>query len=505
MGEPGPAHVPALLEQRSRRYPDLPAVSVNDDPPLTYRSWWTRAVAVAAGLHGRVAPGAVLALPFPARRWAAYAVAYVGCQLAAAVPALVRATMPAAEWAELAPLLDGVLTPTPGTSVAGIPAANQFTLDSLHPAPGAAGTVPGPGPIAHVVFTSGTTGTPKAIAVQHAELLDGSDLPAAWAGTALFHVMAPHATAGTEGALMLALKSGMHATTVSPAEPDRLVRRLTAPDTRVALMVPSVAQLVVGSGLLPARVEQVRLVMLMGSAAPPAVLHRLSRHFPRGRVLSHYGATEAGAAQLLMPYDRARPFAAGRAVGRTEVRIVRDGVDVPAGEIGEVLLRRRGTPQRRYLDRDAATFAADGWVHTGDLGRLDPDGYLFLLGRLKDIVIRGGQNIVPAETEQALLGLDGVQDAAAFGVPHDQWGEMLVAAVVMAPGRPFEPAALRRALRASLPPFKVPSRIFPITAVPRSAAGKPDKQRLREGYAELFGPPGQPDVVGSAGPASGAT
>lgn len=472
-------HLPAVLARQAERYPDLPAVSTDDGRTLSYLDWQMRAIAVAAALRHRVERGDVVALPFPAEHWTAYAPAYIGCQLAGAIPAPVRPSMSSAEWSRLGQRVAGVLVP--GEPVSGLP-AKQWSMADLTPCAQAT-DLPGPSPTAHVMFTSGTTGEPKAIAVEHAELLDGSDLPASWAGCALAHVMAPGVAAGTEGALLLALKSGMNAATVTPMEPARLIRLIVRPDVRVVLLVPATAQLVIATGLLPPAVEHVRLVMVMGSSCPPSALAKLSRVFPRGRVVSHYGVTEAGVAQLLMPFDPARPFAAGRPVGATEVRIVRGGVDIPTGETGEVVLRRRGVPQRRYLGADGASvFAADGWVHTGDLGRLDADGYLHLLGRIKDIVIRGGQNIVPAEAEQALLALEQVEDAAVFGVAHRLWGEMLVAAVVPAGASPLQPGPLRRALRSSLQSFKVPSRIFPVPAIPRTAAGKPDRRRLFAAY-----------------------
>jgi acyl-CoA synthetase (AMP-forming)/AMP-acid ligase II len=483
---PHSPHVPALLADKAAAHGRLPAVSVNHRASLSYGDWWRRALVASGHLGGQVRPGELVALPFPAEFWPEYCIAYVACQLAGGIPVPCAAGMAADEWGRLASgcsishviLPAGAPTPPLDSRVVvwpyerlGSPATNSrppVAVDS----------------VAHIMFTSGTTGLPKAVAATHAELLTGSSLPPTWAGRTMVHVMSPAAAAGTEGAMLLALKSGLHATTVAPMDVAALVDKIADPATSVVLLTPSVAGMCARSGRLAVPAPHVKLVMLMGSATPERTMRELTRYFNGGKVVGHYGATEAGAAQLLMPFDPRRPGAVGRALGDTDVRVSVSGSDAATGEVGEVLLRRRRAPQRRYLQVSAepAVFADDGWVHTGDLGYLDEDGYLYLLGRKKDIVIRGGRNIAPAEVEAALAAHPEVEEAAAFGVPHDLWGEMLVAAVVLRGPRSVAGADLRRFLRSHLAAFKVPSRVVTVDSLPRNAMGKVQKDELRNRY-----------------------
>ncbi|MGB6164843.1 MAG: class I adenylate-forming enzyme family protein [Pseudonocardiaceae bacterium] len=489
-----PPHLPALLAHQADAHARQAAVSVSRGAPLSYGVWWQRAQAASKFLRARIQPGGLIALPFPSDAWPEYCVAYIACQLAGGVPVPSKAEMSPREWDRLIDScrIAHVVVPdaSPALPPSVVSRAIIWPFDQIDRgyAPGSGAPQPMRTPVcdvAHVLFTSGTTGEPKAIAATHTELLGGSSLPPTWAGRTLVHVMGPAAAAGTEGAMLLALKSGLHATTVAPLEVASLAEKIVDPGTSVVLLTPSVAMMCIRSGLLSATVPQVKLVMLMGSATPDWVMRELTRYFAGGTVLSHYGATEAGAAQLLMPFDRRRPGAAGQAVGATEVRVTVDGRDVASGEVGEVLLRRKGVPQRSYLQEYPSSlpvFEADGWVHTGDLGYLDEDGYLYLLGRKKDIVVRGGQNIAPVEVEAELTAHPEVAEAAAFGVPHELWGEMLVAAVVLRETGAVTSAELRRTLRSQLAAFKVPSRIVMVDSLPRNDAGKVEKTRLREIY-----------------------
>ncbi|WP_271189210.1 class I adenylate-forming enzyme family protein [Dactylosporangium matsuzakiense] len=472
----------------------FPAVSVGLRAPLTFGEWWHGARTVSEHLRERVRPGDPVALPFPAELWPEFCVAYIGCQLAGAIPVPCKARMSPGEWEAL---VNGcgvtlVVRPEGSTtplSAAGIPVRHFDDLLRPHPDQLGPATVSA---TAHVLLTSGTTGTPRAVAASHAELLTGSTLPPAWAGTTLVHSLGPATAAGAEGAMLLALKSGLHATTVAPVRADDLIGKIADTSARIVLLTPAVAMMCIQVGLSGRVADHVKLVMLMGSATPEWTMQELVRYFCGGVVMSHYGATEAGSAQLLMPYDPRRPTAVGRAMGDTEVRIVQDGSLAEPGRAGEVMLRRRSVPQRRYASAPAeperSAFAEDGWVRTGDLGYLDPNGYLHLLGRQKDIVIRGGQNIAPVEVEAALTAHPDVASAAAFGVPHDLWGEMLVAAVVLRGSNPVGAADLRRFVRSRLDAYKVPSRIVLLDSLPCNESGKVRKDVLRVAYLRRDGP-----------------
>ncbi len=146
----------------------------------------------------------------------------------------------------------------------------------------------------------------------------------------------------------------------------------------------------------------------------------------------------------------------------------------------------------------ATEFTPDGWFRTGDLGRIDADGYLHLVGRSKDLVITGGLNVYPKEVEAVLDALPGVAESAVVGLPDADFGEAVVAVVVPEPGATLSPEALRTAARAHLAAFKVPKQVHLVEALPRNAMGKVEKAALRADLADLAdlaGQPGAPDVV----------
>ncbi|MCO5101795.1 MAG: AMP-binding protein [Burkholderiaceae bacterium] len=202
-------------------------------------------------------------------------------------------------------------------------------------------------------------------------------------------------------------------------------------------------------------------------------------------LLEAYGMTEAGRISCNpAPPGLRKPGSVGVPVA-LDVRVVgSDSTDLRCGEIGEIVVRGDSVT-RGYLDDDVANTTAfrDGWFHTGDLGRFDEDGYLFLEGRIKEVVNRGGRKIAPREIDAALAALPGVREAAAFGMPHPSLGEDLVAVVVAEPGPPLDVQALRTELLARLARHKVPSSIVVVDSLPRGASGKIQRSKL----AAVFG------------------
>lgn len=206
------------------------------------------------------------------------------------------------------------------------------------------------------------------------------------------------------------------------------------------------------------------------------------------RILERYGMTEAGMIAS-NPYDdesARRPGVVGRALPGVEIRLRReDGRLAADGEVGIVEIRGEnvfsgywGQPQRRDAD-----FTADGFFRSGDLGRIEPDGALRLVGRASDLVISGGLNVYPREVEAVLDTLPGVAESAVVGVPHPDLGEAVVAAVVpIDPERPPPAEAIIAAARERLASFKVPKAIAIVPSLPRNAMGKVQKRRLRESW-----------------------
>ncbi len=222
-----------------------------------------------------------------------------------------------------------------------------------------------------------------------------------------------------------------------------------------------------------------------GAPAPPELVRRIEDNFRRGRPSIGYGLTETNAYGPQNTGDDylKRPRSTGRAVPILDVRIVdEEAQEVPVGEIGEICFRGPNVI-RGYWGKPDATAEAirDGWLHTGDLGRLDDEGYIYVEDRAKDMVIRAGENIYCAEVEGVLYEHPDVYEVAVFGLPHRRLGEELAAVVYPKPGRDLEPDDVRNHVAAHLAAFKVPTHVEIVgERLPRNASGKILKRTIRD-------------------------
>jgi len=223
-----------------------------------------------------------------------------------------------------------------------------------------------------------------------------------------------------------------------------------------------------------------------GAPAPPELVKRIDSSFSRGRPSIGYGMTETnayGPQNLADDYVR-KPTSAGRTVPVMQVAVLDlEGNVLPAGEQGEICFRGANLFKGYWNNPDATrdTFTDDGWLRTGDLGRLDEEGFVYVEDRAKDIVIRAGENIATSEVEAAIYEHPSVYEAAVFGIPHERLGEEVVAAVVVRAGHTIDVADLQDHVRARLASFKVPTRVvFFDEQLPRGASGKILKRQLRD-------------------------
>jgi long-chain acyl-CoA synthetase len=225
---------------------------------------------------------------------------------------------------------------------------------------------------------------------------------------------------------------------------------------------------------------------------PTALLQRLLSALPELDIYQGYGMTEScGLLTVLGPAEHREGgellTSAGRAIPGSAV-IIRDpdGAQVPTGEVGEVCARS-GNLMTEYWNRSAETAAAfaGGWYHTGDAGRLDERGYLYLVDRVKDMIVTGGENVYSAEVENALSSHPAVAQVAVIGIPSDLWGEAVHAVVVLHPGQEATEEELKAWARERIAGFKVPKSIeFRATPLPLSGAMKVLKRELRAPYWE---------------------
>jgi long-chain acyl-CoA synthetase len=225
---------------------------------------------------------------------------------------------------------------------------------------------------------------------------------------------------------------------------------------------------------------------------PEATLERLQKELPELDLLQGYGMTEAcSTVTLLLPEDHKPGSAHLRSVGRPVlgVRVSiqdDDGRILPRGEIGEVCTKG-GHLMREYWNKPEATAEvfAGGWYHTGDAGYLDEDGYLFLVDRVKDMIVTGGENVYSAEVESAISTHPGVAQVAVIGIPHETWGEAVHAIVVTEPGIEISAEVIITHTRESIAGYKVPKSVeFRTEPLPLSGAMKVLKRDLRAPHWE---------------------
>jgi len=206
------------------------------------------------------------------------------------------------------------------------------------------------------------------------------------------------------------------------------------------------------------------------------------------RLITSYGQTEAGAGTILQGEELLRrPDSVGRPLPGNDVRVVDPaGRDCPPATVGDISLRGPGRMLGYYKDPAAtAAILQNGWVHTGDVGYLDPEGYLYVLGRAAETINRGGVMISPAEVEEALLRHPAVREAAVIGLPDSHYGQTVAAVVALHEPVGVIAAELQSHCRALLASHKVPTRVAIVPALPRNALGKVQKQLIPATFRDL--------------------
>ncbi|HEX4217984.1 MAG TPA: class I adenylate-forming enzyme family protein, partial [Acidimicrobiales bacterium] len=281
--------------------------------------------------------------------------------------------------------------------------------------------------LSEILFTSGTTGHPKGVAVRHANASSVPNATPSWSGALWLHA-SPLATFAGITFVYTPMKLGLTSTYQPQFDAGRWLTFVESEHPLAVFLVPAMVQLLVSHPRFDdADLSSIGICSVGSAPLAPTAIDRLQERMPDAAVSNNYGMTEAGSVYCLMPKGEAvrRPGSVGKPLPPAEVRCVdADGEAVPAGTYGEVRLRIPGRP-REYFDDPDATAAAwvDGWLRTGDIGRLDQDGYLYIGGRAKDVIIRGGSNIHAVDVEHVILTHPAVAEVAVIGVPHDVLGE----------------------------------------------------------------------------------
>jgi malonyl-CoA/methylmalonyl-CoA synthetase len=266
------------------------------------------------------------------------------------------------------------------------------------------------------------------------------------------------------------------------------------PEVTVFMGVPThYTRLLQQVGLNREATARMRL-FVSGSAPLLAETHQEFLQRTGHTILERYGMTET-LINTSNPYDGVRvPSSVGRALPGVAIRVAgaeTGPVEPVAGVMGSLEVTGPNVFAGYWGDADKTRdeFTADGWFKTGDLGRIDRDGYVHILGRAKDLVISGGCNVYPREVESELDALPGVLESAVFGVPHPDFGEGVTAAVVRKAGAVLSEAEIIDAVQGRLARYKVPKRILIVDELPRNTMGKVQKNALRATYASLYSTP----------------
>jgi acyl-CoA synthetase (AMP-forming)/AMP-acid ligase II len=497
-----------VLAHHASRRPDR-AMTVFQEKETTYGEMTARVGALAGGLHERgVGAGDVVALlsfncpefleaMFAANRLGAVAMP-INWRLAAPEVRFILEHSQARALVCDEPLVEladeacaGLESSLLRSCIAPSATGGWSTLDELR----ASGTTPPPpvraepDDVHRLMYTSGTTGRPKGVMITHANLawknlahlvefgFTADDLGLACGP--LYHVGALDLTTTSllaAGATTIIHRAFDATTVVDELERSRVTTVWLAPAMVNAIMaLPNVEQRDLSS---------VRLIINGGEKMPIPLIERIQRTFPSAWFADAYGLTETVSGDTFLDRDSivTKLGSVGRPCLHLELEVWDDrGRPVPAGERGEIVMRGPKVFKGYWRDPEATARAFEGgWFHTGDVGVRDDDGYLYIVDRLKDMIVSGGENIAGSEVERVLYEHPAVLEAAVVGRPDERWGEVPVAFVVLRPESSADADELTAHCRGQLARFKVPNDITFLEALPRNPSGKVLKRDLRQ-------------------------
>ncbi|CAB3735721.1 AMP-binding protein [Paraburkholderia rhynchosiae] len=490
---------------------EIPSGSHPKGRTWTYQQLLVESERVAAGLLRRFAPGERLAV------WASNRAEYVSLQLGAALAGVVLVTLnPACRTEEMRYFLHQ-------SEAAGLVMSQTFrgldnaaVIDCLRAELGHLRTIAyfddweeflgeahSPRPLPQVdiddpvliLYTSGTTGKPKGVVHRHQSLVNnarastaryGLDTGAVWLATLpMFHV-------GGSVTATLGCIANLGTQVMMPEfKPDLMMRLIEEYRATITTVVPTmVLDMLEHETFGQFDLSSLELMLTGGTIVTPEIVRSIREEF-NVDVGVIFGQTEAGG--VMAQTCRGEPEerlcnSVGRAISNCEMKIAHaeSGEPLPIGEIGEICVRSPFL-MKGYLrmpEATAATIDGNGWLHTGDLGVMRPDGYIRVTGRLKDMIIRGGENIYPREIEDLLSGHPELADVAVFGIPDERWGEQVAAAIRVKPGATASSESLEAFLDGKIARHKIPRHWMRVDAFPTNASGKVQKFLLRDLWLE---------------------
>ncbi|MBM3985742.1 MAG: AMP-binding protein [Planctomycetes bacterium] len=356
-----------------------------------------------------------------------------------------------------------------------------------------------PGDVANIQYTSGTTGFPKGVMLTHRNLLHSGYALGGLLGTVpedrlaaivpMFHCF------GCVVCVLGAFGYGATLCLLPWFEPGEALRLVEEERCTLIHGVPTMFSAMLAHADCGHRATgTLRAGLIAGAPVPAPLVHAIHEHLTCAGMAVTYGLTEAApgvSGSLPDAPVAARAETIGKPLPGVEARVCDPAtlLELPAGQRGELLVRGPNVMAGYHDDPEATArvLTPDGWLRTGDLCFTGPDGRLRIAGRLKDIIIRGGENIMPSEIENALRELPQVLDAAVVGVPSERLGEEVGAALQLREGCALDPAALHAALQQRLASFKIPAHWLAVDHFPLTGSGKVQKYRIREWFARAEG------------------
>ncbi len=346
--------------------------------------------------------------------------------------------------------------------------------------------------LAAILYTSGTTGRSKGAMLTHDNLASNAHaLLTTWKFTAndvLLHALPIFHTHGLFVATNLILLSGASMIFMPKFDPDEIFRFM--PRATTMMGVPTFyVRLLQDKRLTPETTKHMRL-FIAGSAPLLAETHREWKAATGHAILERYGMTETNMLTS-NPYEGERvPGSVGFPLPGVELRIAdpETGAPIPDGDVGMIEVKGPNVFKGywRMPEKTKAEFRDDGFFITGDLGKIGPDGYVYIVGRGKDLVISGGYNVYPKEIETEIDAIPGVIESAVIGCPHKDFGEGVTAVIVKQPGAALDDRGVQKALDGRLAKFKLPKAVMFVDALPRNTMGKVLKNELRERYKDIY-------------------
>ncbi len=345
--------------------------------------------------------------------------------------------------------------------------------------------------VAWMLYTSGTTGRPKGVMLRNLNLFSltgplSFEVPELGEGTGALVAMPLYHIGGIGWGLAV-VSSGATAVIAREVVPEDLLRLLVERRVATGFVVPAVLLFLTQvPGVQDMEFPDLRNLIYGASPIAEDLLRRSIETF-RCRFTQVYGLTETTGAITALTHEHHRGprlLSCGRPMFGQEIRVVGPrGEDLPAGEVGEVVYRGPGVMAGYWRQpEETAAVLHEGWLHTGDAGCLDADGFVYIRDRIKDMIVSGGENVYPAEVEGVLAAHPAVADCAVIGVPDERWGEAVKAIVVRRPGTGVTEEELIAWTRGRLAGFKRPRSVDFVESIPRNPSGKILKRELRQPY-----------------------